>query len=153
LDGNIPEAYYGDRLTLGILEPDAVTREPRLVREYTLRDYVCGVIVEGLGVPWNLDFPPVHAVTQYLGWDLYEHSKKFEDALCGEVYEQASPAPYDIVHGDQLIDRTAVRELAIEIARIASPGSELWADERYRNLCLLLQHGAEDNFRILVSNH
>jgi hypothetical protein len=151
LDGHIPETYNGDRTSLGILEPDAVTRDPRLVREYNLRDYVCGVIVEGLCVPWNLDFPPVHVVTQCLGWVLYGHSKKFEDALCAEIYTQSTPAPYDIYHGDQLVNETLVWELGVEIARIASPGSELWADERYRNLYLLLQRGAENDFRILAS--
>ena len=46
-----------------------------------------------------------------------------------------------------------VRERAVEIDRIASPSSELWADERYRNLYLLLQLGAESSsgFRILTS--
>jgi hypothetical protein len=44
-----------------------------------------------------------------------------------------------------------VRDLGLEIAQIAFPGSELWADERYRNLYLLLQRGAEINFRILAS--
>ena len=151
LDGHIPETYLGDRASLGILEPDAVTRDPRLVREYNLRDHVCGIIVEGLCVPWNLDFPPVHNVTRSLGWELYGHSKKFEDALCGEIYANPTPAPYDIVHGDEFVDVTLVRELAAEISRIASPGSELWADERYRNLYLLLQCGTGDNFRILAS--
>jgi hypothetical protein len=151
LDGHIPEAYYGDRLSLGLLEPDMVTRDPRLVREYNLRDHVCEVIVEGLCVRWNLDFPPVHVVTWCLGWELYGHSKKFEDALCGEIYRQPTPAPYDIVHGDELVEETLVRELAEEIARIASPDSELWVDERYRNLYLLLQHGTETDYRILAS--
>ena len=109
------------------------------------------MIVEGLCVPWNLDFPPVHVVTLSLGSALHEHSKKFEDALCAEIYTQSTQAPYDIYHGDQLIDETLVRELAVEIARIASPGGELWADERYRNLYLLLQFGAENKFRILAS--
>jgi hypothetical protein len=151
LDGQIPETYHSDRLSLGILEPDAVTSDPCLVREYTLRDHVCGVIVEGLCVPWNLDSPPVHAVTGCLGWELYGHSRKFEDALCAEIYQQPTPAPYNINHGDELVDETLVRELAVEIARIAPPASELWADERYRNLYLLLQRGAESNFRILAS--
>ena len=151
LDGRFPETYYGDRVSLGILEPDAVNRDPHLVREFSLRDHVCGVIVEGLCVPWNLDFPPVHLVTWCLGWALYEHSKKFEDALCAEIYAQSAPVPYDIYQGDQLVDEALVRELGVEIARIASPGSELWADERYRNLYLLLQHGAKSNFRILAS--
>jgi hypothetical protein len=151
LDGHIPETYYGDRVSLGLLEPDAVTGDPRLVREYNLRDLVCGVVVEGLCVPWNLDFPPVHVVTWCLGWELYEHSKKFEDALCGEIYEQPTPAPYDINHGDELVDETLVRELREEIARFASPDSELWADERYRNPYLLLQRGVENDFRILAS--
>jgi hypothetical protein len=151
LDGQIPETYYGDRPSRGILAPGGVTRDPRLVREYNLRDRVCGVIVEGLCVPWNLDFPPMHPVTVCLSWNLYEHSKKFEDALCGEIYAHPTSAPYDICHGDELVDETLVRELAAEIARIASPGSELWADERYRNLYLVLQRGAEDNFRILAS--
>jgi hypothetical protein len=151
LDGHIPETYHGDRTSLGILEPDGITRVPHLVREYNLRDHVCGVIVEGLCVPWNLDFPPVHVVTLSLGWELYEHSKKFEDAVCAEIYTKSSPAPYDINHGDQLVDETMVRDLGLEIARIASPGSEPWADERYRNLYLLLHRGAEINFRILAS--
>jgi hypothetical protein len=151
LDGQIPATYLGDRLSLGILEPDAVTRDPRLVREYNLRDYACGIIVEGLCVPWRLDFPPVHVVTRCLGWELYERSKKFEDALCAEIYERPTPAPYDIYHGDEFVDEGLVRELKVEIARIASPGSELWEDERYRNLYLLLHRGSEDNFRILAS--
>ncbi|MGB0065740.1 MAG: hypothetical protein WBP85_14960 [Terracidiphilus sp.] len=152
LDGQIPEAYHGDRLSLGILEPEAVTRDPRLVREYKLRDCVCGIIVEGLSVPWNLDFPPVHAVTGCLGYgDLYEYSKKFEETLCGEIYTRSAPAPYDICHGDEFVDESLVRELSVEIARIASPGTELWTDERYRNLYLLLHRGAEENFRILAS--
>jgi len=148
LDGHIPETYYGDR---SILEPDWVTRDPHLVREYHLRDRVCGVIVEGLSVPWNLDFPPVHVVTWCLGSELYEHSKKFEDTLCGDIYARSTPAPHDISQGDQLVDQTLVRELGVEIARIAPPESDLWADERYRNLYLLLQRGAENNFRILAS--
>lgn len=73
LEGRIPDTYHGD------LAPDVVT-DPRLVREYYLRDYVCGVVVEGPCVPWDLDFSPVHVVTWCLGWGLYEHSKKFEDA-------------------------------------------------------------------------
>lgn len=116
-----------------------------------MRDHVCGVIVEGLCVPWHLDFPPVHVVTWCLGLELYSHSKRFEDALCVEIYTQATPAPYEICQGDQLVNETLVRELGVEIARIASPGSELYADERYRNLYLLLQRGLESNFRILVS--
>jgi len=123
------------------------------VREYNLRDYVCGVIVEGLCVPWNLEFPPLHVVTRCLSWELCEHSKKFEDALCGEIYRHPTPAPYDICHRDELVDESLVRDLGAEIARIASPGSELWEDERYRNLYLLLQRGAENGFRILASYH
>lgn len=52
---------------------------------------------------------------------------------------------------DELVDIPLVRDLAVEIARIASPESELWADEGFRNLYLLLQRGAEDDFRILAS--
>jgi hypothetical protein len=148
IDGHIPDTYHGDR---AIMEPDAVTSDPRLVREYSLRNCVCSVIVEGLSVPWNLEFPPVHAVTWSLGWALYEHSKKFENALCGEIYSRSTPAPYEIFQGDELVDESLVHELATEIARIASPGSDLWADERYRNLYLILQRGAEENFRILAS--
>ena len=133
------------------MEPGPVIREPRLVREYSLRDHVCGVIVEGVCVPWQIEFPPVHVVTWSLGWELYEHSKKFEDALCAEIYAQSSPAPYDIFQGDQLVDESLIRELTEEIARIASPGTEKWADERYRNLYLLLHRGAEKDFRILAS--
>jgi hypothetical protein len=151
LYGHIPETYYGDRTSLGLLDPDAVTRDPRLVREYNLRDHVCGIIVEGLCVPWSLDFPPLHNVTWCLGWELYGHSKKFEEAFCDEIHTQSSPAPYDIAHGDQLVDEALVRELAEEIARIAFPSSDLWADERYRNLYQLLQQGAQNDFRILAS--
>jgi hypothetical protein len=151
LDGHFPDAYYGDRLSLGLIDPEADIRDPRLVREYNLRDSVCSVIVEGLCVPWNLGFPPVHPVTVCLAGDLYEHSKKFEDALCREIYKHPTPAPYDICHYDELVDIPLVRDLAVEIARIASPESELWADEGFRNLYLLLQRGAEDDFRILAS--
>ena len=93
----------------------------------------------------------MHPVTVCLAWDLYEHSKEFEDALCGEIYAHPTPAPHDISHSDELVDETLVRKLALEIARIASPESELWADERFRNLYLLLQCGAKDSFRILAS--
>lgn len=145
LDGHIPDTDRGDRAQ------DKVT-DPRLVREYHLRDYVCGVVVEGLCVPWDLDFPPVHVVTWCLGWGLYEHSKKFEDALCAEIYTRSARIPYDIYQGDGLVDDGLVRELATEIARIASPGSELWKDERYRNLYRLLQSAVEGNtYRILAS--
>jgi hypothetical protein len=153
LDGHIPDAYHGDRLSLGLLDPDEVTRDPRLVRDYNLRDCVCGVIVEGLCVPWSLDFPPVHVVTQCLGVNLYEHSKKFEAAICGEIYERATPAPYDIVHRDLLVSESMTGDLAEEITRIASPGTPLWADEGCRNLYLLLRRGAESNYRVLVSCH
>jgi len=149
LDGRFPETYQGDRANLG---PDEVIRDPRLIREYWLRDHVCGVVVEGLCVHWDLDFPPVHVVTWCLGWDLYEHSKKFEYALCGDIYQRSVPVPYDICQGDRFVDKSLVGELAVEIARIASPGSDLWGDERYRNLYKLLQLGAEDDhFRILAS--
>lgn len=33
-DGHVPESYHGGRTSLGILEPDAVTRDPHLVREF-----------------------------------------------------------------------------------------------------------------------
>lgn len=147
LDGHFPETYFGDRT---ILEPGAVTRDPHLVREYNLRDYVCGVIVEGLCVPWNLDFPPVHVVTWCLGWELYAYSKKFEDALCGEIYAHPTRAPYEIYHGDEFVEEKLVQELGVEIARIASPASDLWGDERFRNLYLLLERGGKESFRILA---
>jgi hypothetical protein len=78
LDGRIPRTYEGDRASLGLLDPDEVTQDPRLVREYYLRDDVCRAIVEGLCVPWDLEFPPVHVVTWTLGADLYKRSKRFE---------------------------------------------------------------------------
>lgn len=151
LEGQVPEIYTGDRESLGILNPDEVTRDPRLVREYCLRDFVCCVIVEGLCVPWHLEFPPLHVVTRCLGWELYDHSKKFEAALCGEIYEHPTRAPYDIAHNDEFVEEALARELAREIARVVSPGTALWADERYRNLYLLLQRGTESGFRILAS--
>ena len=149
LDGHIPESYVGD---WGDSDPDTPTRDPRLVREYLLRYHVCGVIVEGLCIPWNLEFPPVHVVTWCLGKDLYRHSERFEDALCAEIYGRSTAVPYGIYKGDQLVAEDLVRKLSAEIARIASPGSELWSDERYRNLYRLLQLGASsDEFRILAS--
>jgi hypothetical protein len=149
LDGHIPETYSGDRVSFGSGD---IIRDPHLIREYCLRDKVCGVIVEGLCVPWDLEFPPVHIVTWCLGGALYEHSRKFEDALCGEIYQRSSPVPYDIYLNDELVDDSLVAELAVEIARIASAQSELWVDERYRNLYKLLQLSAtSDRLRILAS--
>ena len=148
LNGQIPEVYHGDRVSLGLLEPDEVTTDPNLVREYYLRDCVCGMIVEGLCVPWKLDFPPVHVV---IG-DLYEYSKRFEELLCGEIYERSGKVPYDIHHCDDLADADLIAELTSEIARIVPPGSELWQIERHRNLYRLLHYGLANNgFRILAS--
>jgi len=119
LEGHVPETYRGDRA------PDVVAN-PRLVREYHLRDYVCGVVVEGLCVHWDLDFPPVHAVTWCLGWGLYEHSKKFEDALCGEIYTRSTRVPYDIYQGDELVDESLFanlrRKLGLLHHRVANCG-------------------------------
>ena len=84
VNGKIPATYQGDRGRTGKqwTEEDFAIRNPLKVREYFLRDNICGVIVEGLCVPWELPFPPVHRVTWCLGNSLYKQSKKFEDVLC-----------------------------------------------------------------------
>ena len=151
LNGHVPPAYFGDRRSLGLMDPDEVTTDPILVREYNLRDSICSVIVEGLCVPWHLDFPPIHAVTKLLG-NLSEHSKRFEHALCGEMYQRCCKVPYDIFHGDDLVDTDLIAELATEIARIAPPDSKLWQIESYRNLYLLLHHSTHNKgFQILAA--
>ena len=152
LEGRFPDAYYGDRETRGIMDPDAVTHDPQVVRDYSLRDNVCAPIVEGLCVPWNLDFPPVHVVTWCLGWDLYRHSKRFEYALCtGEIDTRSQALDYEINAGDRLVDRALTGELAAEIERIAPPGSKPWEQDAYSNLYLLLQKATEPRYRLVVS--
>jgi hypothetical protein len=112
------------------------------------------VIVEGLCVPWDLSFPPVHCVTWCLGNSLYEHSEKFENVFCGEIYSRCRPAPYEITQNDAPLDNNLVAELAAEIERIAPPGSKLWANESYHNLYLLLHHASGGaKFRVLASYH
>lgn len=135
-------------------DEDFAIRDPQKVRENHLRDEVCGVIVEGLCVPWDLSFPPVHCVTGCLGNSLYDHSDKFKNVLCGEIYSRCRQAPYDIAQDDALLERDLIVELAAEIERVAPPGGTLWANENYSNLYLLLHHATEAaNFRVLASYH
>lgn len=154
IEGRIPETYRGERgCTWEQLEDEGfVIRDPSKVREYHLRDNVCGIVVEGLAVPWELDFPPVHNVTSCLGHSLYDHSEKFEHVICGDIYARCARAPYDIYMNDSLVDQDLTLELAAEIARVAPPGSKLWEDENYRNLYQLFQHAAGNlGFRVLTS--
>ena len=152
LDGFLPASYGGDRGRGGAdVDGDVVTTDPKLVREYYLRDCVCNVIVEGFCVPGELSFPPVHNVTWCLGRSLYKHSAKFEDVLCGEIYSRSSRAPYDIHLGDQLVDPDLAKELTAEIDRIMPAESQLWAAEAYRNLALLLRYVSQnDGYRIMA---
>ena len=150
LDGSLPDSYNGDR-DLRLENGNVIARDLRLIREYCLRDRVCNIIVEGLCVPWDLPFAPVHNVTWCLGHSLYTHSKKFEDVLCGEIYSRSSNAPYDIALGDELVDQDLVQELSAEIDRIMPAESSLWEVEAFRNLALLLRHAAQnDGFRIMA---
>jgi hypothetical protein len=154
IDGVFPKEYRGARgSTWGHLgEGECVVREPRLAREYHLRDSVCCPIVEGLCVPWHLSFPPVHIVTWCLGHDLYRHSGRFEDVLCCEIYTRSSPIPFDLANsGDGVLDQDLVRELASEIDRVVTPGSKPWDHEAYQNLRQLLVMAAnQPKLRVLA---
>jgi hypothetical protein len=144
LDGKVPDSYFGERH----LEGAAI--EPALVREYSIRDKVANLIVEGVCVPWDLAFPPVHNVTFMLSWELYEHSKRFEDVLCGEIHSRSRDIPFEICVGDELLDADLVAELFTEMKRISPPATKLWDDQRYRNLYLILQQADRNaDFRIL----
>ena len=149
IHGYIPEKYSGH---WAMNEPDFTVTDPAKAREYSLRKNVFSVIVEGLAVAWDLQFPPVHEITWGLVSDLYEHSPKFEDAMCYEVHSRNTDVPYSISTGDQLIDQDLITELWQEIKRVSPPDSNLWQKEYFRNLYLLLQAACEKpEYRILAA--
>lgn len=149
IHGYVPERYFGD---LAIMEPEFTVTEPAKVREYCLREKVFGVIVEGLAVPWNLGFPPVHEITWGSVHELYDLFSKFEDAMCADVVSRSTNIPYQISQDNELIDRDLVAELWAEIERISPPGSRLWQEEYFRNLYLIFHEAVEKpEYRILAA--
>lgn len=149
IQGYVPERYVGG---LAIMEPEFSVIEPAKVREYCLREKVFRVIVEGLAVPWNLEFPPVHEITQGSVHELYGFSPKFEDAMCAEVVSRSISIPYQISQDDELIDRDLVAELWAEIERISPPDGRLWQEEYFRNLYLIFREAVEKpEYRILAA--
>lgn len=147
--GYVPKEYSGD---LAMNEPGFSVTDPVKVREYSLREKVFSVIVEGLAVPWNLQFPPVHEITQGYVSHLYELSPKFADAICDEVHSRNASIPYNISSEDQLIDRELIAELWHEIRHVSPPDSDLWQNDYFRNLYLLLHEACEKpEYRILAA--
>jgi hypothetical protein len=103
--------------------PDPSVKDLTLVRRYHLLDSVCGVVVEGLCVPWALSFPPHHCITcDCTVLELYQASRKFEDVFTGEIYSRSRPAPFPIAGGDEFVNDDLVGEMFAEISSVIPPG-------------------------------
>jgi hypothetical protein len=140
--------------TAGNLQhPDPSITDPELIRRHHLSDTVCGAVIEGTCVPWDLPFHPRHCVTcDSAVWELYRASQRFEYVLTGEIYIRNRPAPFGIAEGDELLNHDLVQELFEEISsRVSPPGHPLSEREYFRNLYLLLDSARSGRFEVMAS--